>query len=90
MRSGGVVPTSPALLLSLGLLSGFLSAVPFIVVIFPLLVSASTDFGFGGAAQLGTSHTTPVKLFNEKVLRCHLRQGLPVRSRARSPAFIAP
>lgn len=45
---------------------------------------------FGGAVQRGISQVTPVKLFNLKLPFCHLRQGLPVRSRARRPALMAP
>jgi len=37
-----------------------------------------------------TDHPIPVKLFNWKPLRSHLRHGLPVRSKARRPALIAP
>jgi hypothetical protein len=40
--------------------------------------------------QDGSSHDTPVKLLTANPLRIHLRQGAPVRSRARRPALIAP
>lgn len=43
-----------------------------------------------GARQVGTSQTTPVKLLSWKGLRSQRRQGAPLRSRARSPALIAP
>jgi hypothetical protein len=45
---------------------------------------------FGGAVQRGISQTTPVKLLSVKLPFCHLRHGLPDRSRARRPALIAP
>lgn len=51
--------------------------------------SSSTTFGLG-ALQVGIPQTTPVKLFSWNGLRSHLRHGLPVRSRARRPALIAP
>ena len=44
----------------------------------------------GGAPQDGRCHTTPVKLLTLKPFFSHLRQGLPVRSRARRPALMAP
>jgi hypothetical protein len=44
-----------------------------------------------GAFHEGTSHTTPVKLRNLKPFFSHLRHlNLPVRSRARRPALMAP
>src|SRR5690349_4050628 len=45
---------------------------------------------FGGARQRGMSQLVPVKLLMLKPPFCHLRQGAPERSRARSPALIAP
>jgi uncharacterized membrane protein YbhN (UPF0104 family) len=44
----------------------------------------------GGAVHRGISQVTPVKLLSLKPPFCHLRHGFPVRSRARSPALIAP
>jgi hypothetical protein len=54
--------------------------------------SSIVDSGafLGGASQRGISQTTPVKLFSLKPPFCHLRHGLPDRSRARRPALIAP
>lgn len=52
--------------------------------------AGSTGMGFGGAVQRGISHSTPVKVLRRKPPRFHLRQGLPERSRARSPALMAP
>lgn len=46
--------------------------------------------GFGGAVHRGISQTTPVKLLSVNPPLFHLRQGLPDRSSARSPALIAP
>lgn len=51
--------------------------------------SASTFRGLG-ALHEGTSQITPVKVFTEKPDLVHFLQGVPVRSRARSPALIAP
>ena len=45
---------------------------------------------FGGAFHRGISQMTPVKLLTVKPPFCHLRHGLPLRSSARKPAFIAP
>lgn len=45
---------------------------------------------FGGAFHRGISQTTPVKLLTLKLSFCHLRHGLPDRSRARRPALMAP
>ena len=65
--------------------------------LFSLLLSpdaGSSDLGsglgLGGAVQRGTSQTTPVKLLSLKPPLFHLRQGLPDRSRALKPAFMAP
>jgi hypothetical protein len=43
-----------------------------------------------GAFHRGISHMAPVKLLMLKPVFCHLRQGVPDRSRARRPALIAP
>lgn len=43
-----------------------------------------------GARHEGTCHVTPVKVLIVKPVLFHFRHGVPVRSRARSPAFIAP
>lgn len=54
----------------------------------PSAVDSSNSLG--GAVQRGTSQTMPVKLLRTKPPFAHLRHGLPDRSRARSPALIAP
>jgi hypothetical protein len=41
-------------------------------------------------AHVGASQAMPVKLLTRKGEKVHLRQGLPVRSRARRLALIAP
>lgn len=85
-------PGPPALLVSLltWLLSSLFSL---------LLLSAdaadeapfdSSGRTLGGAVHRGISQTSPVKDLSLKPLRCHLRQGLPDRSRARRPALMAP
>jgi len=43
-----------------------------------------------GVRHDGKPHPIPVKLLTSKDLRSHRRQGLPERSSARKPAFIAP
>jgi len=65
--------------------------------LFSLLLSPDADPSelpstliFGGAFHRGISQTTPVKLLSLKLPFCHLRHGLPVRSRARRPALMAP
>ncbi len=82
---------APLLLFSLFSLSIWLLS------LFSLLLSPEEDpaespsiFCFGGAVHRGISQTTPVKLFSVKLPFDHLRHGLPVRSRARRPALIAP
>ena len=52
--------------------------------------SLSLTTAFLGARHEGRSQTTPVKLLTKKPLFSHLRQGVPVRSRARRPALMAP
>lgn len=90
-----LISTSAPLLLLLPLLASG----PFSLFSLLLLLSAegapdssSADPGtvFGGAFHRETSQTTPVKLLSVKPPTAHLRQGLPVLSRARSPALIAP
>lgn len=49
-----------------------------------------TDFGFFGARHDLICQVTPVNVLMQKPLFAHFRHGLPVRSRARSPALIAP
>lgn len=87
---GGLVISTSIPLLLFSLSSWLLS-------LFSLLLSpdaGSSDLtsglGLGGAVQRGSSQTTPVKLLTLKPPFCHLRQGLPDRSRALKPAFIAP
>jgi len=89
-----VLPSSmsaPPLLFSLFSLSIWLLS------LFSLLLSPEAEspnvpsaLTFGGAVQRGISQTTPVKLLSLKLPFCHLRQGLPDRSRARRPALMAP
>lgn len=92
----GVRSPSPRLLFSLGTVLpvwlALLSLSPFSVTTTPSLASplGMSVFRGLGARQVGTSHMMPVKLFNWKDLRCHLRHGAPVRSRARRPALMAP
>lgn len=92
----GVLPVSksapPVLLLTLFSLSIWLLS------LFSLLLSPDTDWLsevacaliLGGAFHRGISQTTPVNVFILNPPFAHLRQGLPVRSRARNPALIAP
>lgn len=53
-------------------------------------VTSTTSLGLGGATQRWISHSTPVKVLSRKFPLFHLRHGLPVRSRARRPALMAP
>lgn len=53
-------------------------------------VTTGSGSGLGGAVHRGISHTVPVKLLSLKPPFAHFRQGLPERSRARRPAFMAP
>lgn len=55
-----------------------------------LLTSPAKSVSGFGAVHDPRDHWTPVKLFNSKPFRFHLRHGLPDRSSARRPAFIAP
>ena len=59
------------------------------VVLWPFTPFASS-VSFFGALQEGICHTMPVKLLTAKPCLAHFRHGLPVRSRARSPALMAP
>ena len=87
---GTGVPASPmAPLFSLMALLSSLILVSLEPVLSLLTSSEKTD-DFLGARQLGTSQATPVKLRIWKPFFSHLRQGLPVRSRARRPALMAP
>lgn len=61
------------------------------VVELSLLTSPlNVELDRAGAAHEPASHWKPVKLLHWKPLRTHFRQGLPVRSRARRPALMAP
>lgn len=53
-------------------------------------VDSSAGLGLGGAVHRLICHCTPVKVLSWKLPLVHLRQGLPLRSRARRPALIAP
>lgn len=55
-----------------------------------LLTSSAKMALLVGARQVGTSHTTPVKLRIWKPFFAHLRQGFPDRSRARRLALMVP
>jgi hypothetical protein len=79
------------------LLFSLFSLAIWLLYLFSLLLSPDAEspdvpsaLTFGGAVQRGISQTTPVKLLSVKLPFCHLRQGLPDRSRARRPALIAP
>lgn len=91
LSAGGAgVPESPiAPLFSLTALLSSLILVSLEPVLSLLTSSAKTE-DFLGARQLGTSQATPVKLRIWKPFRSHFRHGLPLRSRARKPALIAP
>ena len=51
---------------------------------------ASCTATFWGAFHRGISHKAPVKVLSRKAPLPHLRHGFPERSRALSPALIAP
>lgn len=53
-------------------------------------VDSSDGLGLGGAVHRLICQCTPVKVLSWKLPLVHLRQGLPLRSRARRPALIAP
>lgn len=89
-----LIPISPGLLLSLP---------PLLLLLLLLALLGVSEFGelFGtspspsmafvfGARHDGSSQTTPVNVFRWKPDLVHFLQGLPVLSRARSPALIAP
>jgi hypothetical protein len=85
----GSPPSTPLLLRSLGsalLPLGLLSLEPVV----SLLTSPDEAEGGIGAFQDGIFHIMPVKDLMWMPLRSHLRQGLPLRSRARKPALMAP
>lgn len=94
LAGSGVKSPSPRLLFSLG------AALPVWLALlslspFSITPSLASPFGWSalgglGARQVGSSQTTPVKLFNWNGLRSHRRHGVPLRSRARSPALMAP
>lgn len=94
LAGSGVRSPSPRLLFSLGaalpVWLALLSLSPFSTI--PSLASplGLSDFCGLGARQVGSSQTTPVKLFNWNGLRSHRRHGVPLRSRARRPALMAP
>jgi hypothetical protein len=82
-------PSIPLLLCSLGralLPIGFASLEP----VESLLTSPANVRSLVGAFQEGMPHIMPVKDLIWMPLRSHLRQGLPLRSRARRPALMAP
>lgn len=56
----------------------------------PFSDNSSDGLGLGGATHRLICHCTPVKVLSWKLPLVHLRQGLPLRSRARNPALIAP
>ena len=79
-----------------GLTAGLLS-LPTLLLLFSLLwllevpcsLSEPNAFGFGVRHE-GISQTLPVNDLILKPVLSHFLQALPVRSRARSPALIAP
>lgn len=100
-EGAGVTSPSPELLFSLGtaLLPLTVSvpgaASPALVSLSPLSRAAalvSSDSGLVNLwlCQAGSCQRTPVKLLRRRGCRSHLRQGAPVRSKARSPALMAP
>lgn len=86
------MPTSPGLLFSLPPLLLLMSALLWLLEVVELFEgSQSPSVVFVvGARQEGISQTTPVKVLRWKPDLAHLLHGLPVLSRARSPALIAP
>lgn len=91
MSGGSGVATSP--LRPLFSLTALLSSLTFVSLepVESLLTSSAKAELRAGAFHEGTSHTTPVKLRSLKPFFSHLRTlNLPVRSRARRPALIAP
>jgi hypothetical protein len=82
-----LLTSGPSSLFSLLLSSLTLASAETVAESSPVL---SAGLGFGGATQRGISHIVPVKLFKVKPPLLHFRHGLPDRSRARSPALIAP
>ena len=81
-----------------GLTAGLLS-LPILLLLLPLLwllgvpcpLSASEPKAFGpGDFQDGISQILPVNDLTRNPVFSHFRHGLPVRSRARNPALIAP
>ena len=88
------MPASPELLFSLPplllLMSfSFLLWLLDVVELFEGSPSPLNVFAFG-ARQEGNSHVTPVNVLRWKPDLVHFLHGLPVRSRARRPALIAP
>lgn len=98
----GVTSPSPELLFSLGTaLLPFCVSVPgaarvCFASLSPLssaavtLSSVSSDLAGAWVRHEGSCQRTPVKLRRRKGCFSHLRQGAPVRSKARRPALIAP
>jgi len=85
-----ITTSPPPLLLSLAtalLSTGFSSLLP-VVSLFTSPVEPVCSAG--GAFQYPSPHETPVKDLMGMGLRCHLRQGLPLRSRARRLALMLP
>ena len=87
-----VMQLSPALLFSLPPLLLLLLALLGLSESAELLdMSTSPWIAFAfGARHAGSSQTTPVKVLRRKPDFAHFLHGLPVLSRARSPALIAP
>lgn len=88
IRSGGSPRLLPA---AVSLSLGFRSLLPCMEM--SLAEASEAPLASAESAepfQLGSSQATPVKLFNWKPLRCHLRHGVPVLSRALRLALMKP
>jgi hypothetical protein len=87
VAGAGVFASTPTLLSLTALLSSLtLSLDP----VLSLFTSSEKTEVFFGARQEGTDQVTPVKLRSWKPFFSHFLHGLPVRSRARRPALMAP
>src|SRR5579862_6958241 len=89
------ISTSPVLLLFPSLFSPLLHLFSFpslstFKLESPLVPLSPSIFIALGARHVGSCQMTPVKLFICRPFFNHFRQGFPVRSRALSPALMAP
>lgn len=85
----GVFPSPPLLLFSLMALLSSLTLVS-LEPAESLFTSSEKAAARLGARQVAMDHCTPVKLLIWKPRFSHRLHGLPVRSRARRPALMAP